>query len=409
MEIKKYIFLINDIGSVGGGQLYLSSKVDWLESEGWDVDVYYFYQTPVMLENLKRFECNYVRNFEFRFASLSPEERNETAAFITRNIPSGANVVFESYSCQMGLWGEFLAKITNGKNICYFINESKPKITASMRQFLLFKLKQKLLYGISPQSIPSVLPEANGSDTFLRAEGCSQRNAPDIYDSRLETIPKAGFTILSIGRLEKLYMPKLFEEVKKFAASCCEPVNFIIVGDTNQKKVRDSLFKGIDEIENLNTVFWGYTFPIPKQLFERSDVFVGCAGSAFMAFKERVPSITIDVTDHMGIGILGETTENRLYRTSVESPVPVSELLGVVYNTREERRKLRSCQTPIVETANFIRHKEVMELPFDHKYFPVEKVKNNLLFDFAYKSIKKMGGKSFLYKLKKIKQKFVSY
>ena len=118
-----------------------------------------------------------------------------------------------------------------------------------------------------------------------------------------------------------------------------------------------------------------------------------------MAFKERVPSITIDVTDYMGIGILGETTENRLYRSSDESPVPVNELLSVVYNTREERRKLRSCQTPIIETANFIRH----------KYFPVENVKNNLLFDFVYKSIKRMGGNSFLYKLKKIKQKLIPY
>ena len=128
-----------------------------------------------------------------------------------------------------------------------------------------------------------------------------------------------------------------------------------------------------------------------------------------MAFKERVPSITIDVTDYMGIGILGETTENRLYRSPDESPLPVSELLSVVYNTREGRRKLRSCQTPIIETANFIRHKEVMELPFDHKYFPVENVKNNLLFDVIYNSIKRIGGKSLLYKLKKIKQKLIPY
>lgn len=409
MKHKRYIFLTNDIGSVGGGQLYLSSKVDWLEKEGWKVDVYYFYRTPLMLENLRRFESNYIRNFEFRFAALTAKERRETADLITKNIPVGSNIVFESYSCEMGLWGEYLARITNGKHICYLINETYPNITPSMREFLLFKLKQKLLYGITPKSIPSILPEASGDATFLRAEGCSQRNAPDIYDRRLDMIPDEGFTILSIGRLEKPYMPKLFEEVKTFARSCGDKVNFVVVGDTNQKNVRDSLLASVKDVKNLNLLFWGYTFPVPRQLFLRSDVFVGCAGSALMAFKERLTAITIDANDNMGIGILGETTDNRLFRSSDEPPIAAGLLLDSVYKTIDSRKEERSRLDPIVEEPDFKHHKEIIDQSFDNTYFPVETVKNQLIFDIIYKSIKRVGGNAFLYRLKKIKQKIIPY
>ena len=145
---------------------------------------------------------------------------------------------------------------------------------------------------------------------------------------------------------------------------------------------------------------------MPKRLYQRADVFVGCAGSAHSAYKERVPSITIDANDYQGIGILGETTENRLYRNSKEPCMPVSELLFNVYNTRVERRLRRQTLKPIVEEVDFSRHLAIIEAEFDNEYYPVETVKNKIWFDILYNSIKLIGGRSFLYKMKSLKQMF---
>lgn len=399
-----YIFFAPSIGNIGGGQLYLSAKVKWLESLGWDVMVYFTDKQTVQLPNLKKFEKSFLPDLTIRFSSYPNNERE----IICRKMLSGYGVsdrvVIESYSFESALWGEYMAKMCAGKHICYIIGERivDKDISGSMKSFLRFKLNQHLLYGITTTTIPSILPDADGCSTLLKAEGCSQFSAPLIQDQRMKSVPDDGFTILSVGRLEKPYIKILFEEVGKFSDKISIPVNFVVIGDTSQNGLKKKLFSILKSYPNIRMSFWGYTFPVPRQLYERADVFVGCAGSANLAYKERVPTITVDAVDNKAIGILGETTENRLYRNSHEVPVDISELLMLVFEERKERREYRKNLSPIVEDVDFSHHLDIIVAEFDGRYYPVEKVRNAGCIDLIYTLLNKSIGKDMTLRLKDV-------
>ncbi|MCH5229167.1 MAG: hypothetical protein J1F12_04130 [Muribaculaceae bacterium] len=401
---RKYIFLINTVGGSAGGQLYLSAKIDWLQKEGYDVEVLYFDPTPITIENLKPFENGYVRNLEFRFALMSPKDRRETFEKVSTDWNIYNEIIIESFSIEMSLWGEYFASQCRGKHICYFLCETYPSnITPSIREFLEFKLNQGLLYGITPKSIPSIFPEADGDETTLLAHGCV-REAEDLPLPGGLKLKEDAFTVLSIGRLEKPYIPELWEEVKHFAESTGINVNFIIVGSTKQRRIYKRLHSITETSPHLNAMYLGEVFPMPKKIFEISDVFAGCAGSARMAQKQGIPVISVDANDHKAIGILGETTDSALYRKEHEAPLPLNQLLKVIYNERDRRREERKNYKTEKTKFDFSRHKEVIEKQFKKEYYPVDKVRNGKLFTFVYGSIKKIGGNNLLYAVKKLKQ-----
>ncbi len=402
--IGRYIFLTSAVSGVGGGQLYLSAKIRWLEEEGWEVRVIYISKGEIVLPDLKRFENGWSPELQYRFSSYSSTARKAAAIRMLGATSLPQNVVIESYSYETALWGEYMASLCGGKHIFYLLLEPKQTTTPSMEKFLRYKLSQNLIYGITPQNIPAILPEADPDATFLRAEGCSQFNAPDIDDSRLEDISSNGFTILSIGRLEKAYMEDMVREVVSFSASCKDPVNFVMIGDTPDLEKKERLLDLLRSAKNLRLNYWGYTFPIPRKLYEKADVFVGCAGSARTAFKERTPVITIDALDHQGIGLLGETTRNTLYRNDSEPQIEVNLLLQRVYNERLERREARKSLPVIMEKVDFTRHKEIIDMPYDKQYYPVEKVSNGLLFDLGYRCLKLIGGRYAISRIKSMKK-----
>ena len=406
-EKKKYIFLFNTVGGSAGGQLYLSSKVEWLQSLGWEVDVFYFDKVPVAIENLRQFEKNYIRNLEFRFGQLNKKERTDTLKSLNLNEKSYDKIIIESFSIEMALWGEYIASKIKATHICYLLSEKySSTFSESVLKFLRHKLNQKKLYGITPKTIPMILPEANGEETFLRAPGCVRESEDLPLPSVLDSLNREGYTILSIGRLEKPYIKDLFKEVRRFAQGKSHPVNFIIIGDTKDKRLLQSLHSITDDQENLIPYYLKEVFPLPRKIFEISDVFVGCAGSVKMAVREGVPAISIDAFDHHGIGILGETTENALYRSKNEPPLIISELLEKIYKEREERKKKKETFKRISVLPDFTKHGAVMEMPGQEEYYDTTKVKNGKLFTFAYQLIKAIGGKSFLYSLKKLKHRF---
>lgn len=411
-EVKKtkgrFIFFAPTIANVGGGQLYIAAKSQWLEEEGWEVRVIYLAQGEVVLPGLKKYSEGWSEYLQFRFISYTSQERKEAAEWMLGSLPLPERVIIESYSYETALWGEYMASLCHGKHICYLLGEVLRQPSSSMREFLYFKLAQQQLFGITSTNIPSILPECEGVDTYLKAEGCSQFNAPDIEDPRISDVPEDGFTILNISRLEKPYMEDMVKCISEFSQQCVEPINFILIGDTPNAEVRNKLLDTIKANKNIRLFFWGYTFPVPRGVYEKADVFIGCAGSANTAYKERVPVITIDANDHMGIGLLGETTFNRVYRASNEPPLNVVDLLKKVYIEKSQRRMTRQHLSPIKETLDFSRHKEIMDSPMPKTYYPVEKVRNGFLFDTTYNLLKLFGGRTTLYRVKNFKHKIFS-
>lgn len=403
---KKYLFLTYTVGGSAGGQLYVSSKIDWLKENGWDVDVYYLDKNPIIIENLKPFKNNYIKQLGFGLPIFNSKERQKV--FEKLHIKSGEydDIIIESSTIELALWGEYFASITGAKHICYLLYETFPKyLSNSIKNLLKFKLSQGLLYGISPKSIPLILPEADGEKTWLKAIGCVRPPKDLPLPKKLSEINRDAYTILSIGRLEKPYILNLFNEIKLFCESIDQPINLIVVGDTKQKKQLQKLRNITDSTKNLTTYYLGEVFPISKKIFELSDVFAGCAGSSRMAYFSGLDTITIDVKDFNAIGILYETTNNTIIRSTDEPPIKISRLLNKVYSEKE-RRKLKRLNNELIreDKLDFTPHQRLISLEIKDEYFPMESINFRRKSGILYSVLKKIGGFPLVYLFYKVRR-----
>ena len=69
--MKKYVFLTTSIRNVGGAQLYISRKLDYLKENGWDVDVFFYNDGKVVIPNLECFKDNCVNELSCNFNWIS--------------------------------------------------------------------------------------------------------------------------------------------------------------------------------------------------------------------------------------------------------------------------------------------------------------------------------------------------
>lgn len=372
---KTYIFLTHSIDNVAGAQLYISRKMEYLTSNGWGVDCYYHYQNEVMINNFAQYTENYIPELHLKLSWVSEKRKKEIVDRII-NYRVSDLVVIESHTISTSVWGEYFAEKLRAKHICYLLSEVFPTISMPMKSFFLYKKEQHLLFGICNKSIPSLLKGCMNLDNLgLTAVGCTSFNVEDIYDERVEKIRKADYNILSIGRLEKAYVPNMIQSIIAFANGLPQSVvNVYIVGSSRQKKVTDHILCLLHETTNIRCFYFGYTFPIPRDIFAKSDVCIASSGSVKVAFGEGVPTIVVDAKDHEAIGVYGHTTKEILFRNENEPPVKVIDLLKKVLIYKQYANEVSiPAKNGIID---YSEHQKIIDQPYNHAYYPVEKMCN---------------------------------
>lgn len=366
---KQYIFLVHSINRIGGSELYLSRKIEYLISQGWECNVFFYIYIDgeIIIPNLKQFIKNYIPQLRQTIGNVTEKKVNKVIKKIITEKNNYGDVMIESFNMTLATWGEHIAKICHAKHLVYIIDEYISYPTKIMKEFIIFKLNQKLLYCIrnSVLNNTGINLKVYG-DVSLKAIGCSTGNVID-YNYPLDTVIRENsINILSLGRLDKPYIKHLFESIVIFANNNKDKeFNLIIVGDTPNTKLRLSLLAIIKNIPNLTFSHLGNVWPLPKKLFDGIDVMAGSAGCVIISYREGIPSIAIDSKDFEAIGIYGITTNNTFSRDKNDVQTSIIDLLHDVIIKKKYYKS-----NPLPEPINdFSHHQKIIDQNIEQKYY----------------------------------------
>lgn len=316
--MSRYIFFARTIRNVGGAQLFLNAKVDYLASQGWDVRIVYDRGGEAFLPKLDNYPGLLIEELDRPAFMYLGYRRKNIIRKITKFLGQlGEGDVIESHSQALSSWAELVAKeYGNVRHWIYELDE-RPEMPREMHQYYRFKYTRNELVGILEQSVSifmqdTGLPMTNGSP-FLPAYGA----ADCVVDvpSRVKIEKGGKYLIGVVGRLEKPY-------IWEYAKSAAEFVNqhpdkqFMILfiggepeGDVCKKRIEE-LFATISNVELL---FTGYLFPIPRELVFQLDVCLAGAGAAYGISNEGIVTLPIDPRDFMCNGVMRVTTEDSVF------------------------------------------------------------------------------------------------
>lgn len=317
MATKHYVFFARTIKRVGGAQLYMKAKAQYLTENGWTVHVVYCQEGESYIAQLQGFHCLYIADLYKPAFLYFPFKRDK----IIRKIISffygiDGEIVIESHSDALSTWAEIIASLKhNIRHISYNLEEII-QVREEMIPFYKFKYSRHELFGIL-NSI-EVLFEKTGCNLDYGNPELLAYGAADCIDD--VDIPATlrkldGYVIGVVGRLDKDY---IFEYAKCLKIFCDEhkETNFSVVfvgGAPSGCNIWDSIRDLLDNCGNIQLFNTGYIFPIPRGLVNKFDVCLAGAGAAYAISDEGVKTLAMDPRDFLVNGIMRVTTDNAVF------------------------------------------------------------------------------------------------
>ncbi len=321
--MKCYIFLTFDIRWVGGGQCYVASKAQYLESQGWDVRIF----SSGYPNSKEKCPIDYLNKY-LRYITpsfVAPPHMlprfwvktiiNQVKKEIVKN-SSYDEIIIESHNDVLAFWGELLASKMSARHVFWTANEKfrlPNQFYEDKISFFLFKFERKEVWG-SCYTVNRLLEgykkvEKNEFETIWIDEEPVQ----DCNNLAVEKIAQYDWNIGYIGRSNKSYVPNIIRDVGLFCSQYTnKQIQFIIVGDIGTHK---NLLTDIkNKNKNLIVTELGNLHPIPRALFKKIDVVIAGSGSARCSMYENVLTIVADTETTMSNGILGYDAYHSIYK-----------------------------------------------------------------------------------------------
>lgn len=324
--MKSYIFLTPNIFNVGGAQMYLKYKSEWLTEKGYKVIIISSKKGKYMINGLEKFKGFVVEGLYFYPHWFYKRKRKRIEKILLNIIGDNTEeMIIESTSITVSVWGEIIAKYYNAKHLLYSLQENNEVFDPEILNFLKFKNIRRELAGINPQSIPQIFKYKSINGPCLKAYSL---NIPEDYDYFLvNEIAKADYTIASIGRLDKPFVMPLIKEIISFAQMHDDKYfNFLMIGGSERNEIVKTLEKMVRKTSNVRMYITGFIYPIPLKLLQLPDVFISSSGACRVSSQQNKITVSIDSHDHKPIGIIGITTKNSIFRDD-EPEVELSVLL----------------------------------------------------------------------------------
>ena len=378
--MKKYVFFTFSIYNVGGSQIYIRNKTNYLIQNGWQVFVFSFQTGESVIQELMKYS-----DFCFKELSYPPylqsEKKvekicNKIADIVSCN--EADEVIVESNDLYLGVWGEKVASILHARHLLYSLQEKNIILFDSFYHFLKFKLDRKELVGIDDKSLRFLF------FSYLPLNNIPIYTLPALSTNVIENVScnfpignvEADHTILVMSRIDKTFIYPLMIELFKYVNEHLDFVyNIWLLGGGSQNQLAK-----IDEIfrtcKNVNFYCSGFIYPIPFSLLQKADVAIASSGCVKIISRAGIPTISIDANDLMPIGIFGHTTINALYRNG-EEIVPLQVLLDDIVIKKKYKKKEVECENPIVDYSSHLAFVSSIDKPF--AYYDFSKLKLPLI------------------------------
>ena len=324
--MKSYILFCRTLVEVGGSQLYVRNKALYLESIGWDVNVFSFRKGNIYIQGLDAFENRICPKLGFPYFLYSKKEKERILNWIRSFIRKSEEYVIESNSILLASWAEVLAKELNGKHMLYLLDE-QPRTFGLKIDFLNFKLCRCEISGITPKVIQSVFPDtslANLDELVLKA--LCINSIDDVEDTQLHVDLRGDVKIGLFGRIDKPYlMPTTHKLVEYIKENKDLSFSVVYIGGSPCQSDVSRLKEMFKSLPNADVQVTGYLCPVPRKFVEKFDFFISSAGSANALYWAGLLTISIDGYNFNPNGIMGIHTESAL--TPEKSQPHLSELL----------------------------------------------------------------------------------
>lgn len=308
--MKKYIFLGIAV-SMGGAQLYLENKIQFMEQNGWDVFVFSCSGT-IFLEKLKPYKDNRITEINYHpncFSSRRIDKTIQKMKDKLGDLSEYDEIVIESSSPSLSKWGELLAKEIGAKHYAFLLDAFFPNIGGKELEFYLFKLKQNALACTKMkraeelfQNYPSAIPYP-----LKRLSAYCLNSIKDLESPILEEISRFGhfdYVIANCGRVSKPYTIDFIRETCSYAKKYPDKTFLLLMIGGEKKSAGTDLFaRYLKQTPNAFIFYTGFLFPIPKKIFDFCDVCVGSSGSAVAL--PNVPTIYVKDNDFTPYGVIG--------------------------------------------------------------------------------------------------------
>lgn len=376
LVMKKYIFLTSSIGRIGGAQMFISNKYEYLKRRGWHVDVFFFNEYDVIrIENLKVFSQNYLPELRYPVQSYTNKQIEHVLSIICQKTGNAADeTVVETQLISLAFWGELVAQRLNGIHILNYLEESIPRFSENEIAFFDFKVRRRECLNASKKSLSRLFKEHYVDDydqyQFILKTPCSNV-VSDVADNNIKIAP-ADYTITSIGRLDKPYVRPMVDDILNVVRSHTDKsFNLIFIGGSPNGKSEveiENAFKGVD---NVNLYLLGYLFPIPKQLLGYVSASIATSNSVLVTANLSIPTIAVDANDFQAIGVYGYDTVNTVFRKE-EAKRKISDVLAEILFTEKYAAKKADMQAGQEMDQTFSEQEKFIESTSkDKQYFDV--------------------------------------
>ncbi|MBQ2675860.1 MAG: hypothetical protein IJF54_00470 [Clostridia bacterium] len=380
--MKKYVFFTGTVSRMGGGQMYTCNKQKFVADLGYTPYVFQIksgemYISGFDMDKVFKHECIWINPYLY-----SKKRIDKILSKMLEHIDyrEDDEIIIESHSPQVALWGELLAEKCKAKHFTFIIAENCP-VELNYIGFLNFKLQRGELAGNSDTTVARAFEgyqEIEDSAKYRLSPLCNNV-VEDVTNPLIDSIDDNVLTIASIGRLDKSYCSSLLQEFLKFAKEHENTkIQFVFVGGAPKKSTVKRFSDAFKNQTNVKCLVTGFIYPIPRAVFDKVDVFVSAAGSANVSWKHDVPTISLDVSDSLPIGVLGYTTTKTLYR-NIEAEHSVSELLHkIVFENYLDDMPYQTYYSVRTEQNYFQKHMEFIEKSTEQKeYYPVAAITPN--------------------------------
>lgn len=345
-----YLFLQNETGNIGGGQLYVYRKMQYLQHHGFTPAVCYFLDSELKISGMRDFHRSYVREMQIPYCAHISRSRERGVTKIISAIcaaagvgrveelaKSGIPVAIESYSALTLLWGEAVAaRLSNAgvsvKPLIFNILENFPLYNAVNQRLIEYKILHNQCRTIDVTVARLRFPGMDLKGVYLPGDIVQGINVEDCECPALEYEDKGGFTMMYLGRLDKPIFKSIMRGVAEFASRHPEEeFDMLVIGGAPTPRQERRLMKMLEGVSNLRVHATGGIYPVPRRAMELADLMIGNSGSVVEASRQGLRCAVVDGVDFQGIGLHGETTYSAVARTEEEKQIPIPDLIESVY------------------------------------------------------------------------------
>lgn len=314
--MKDFLFLTPRITNLGGAQLYTARRANYLKEKGFNVIVltYDFSGSFILEEKFANIKSINISELEKPCYTLF--DLRQKVLFIIEELDLSENVIIESHTLELSIWGEFIANYFKYKHIVYLldiVSLNKSPYFNNL-EFLKFKNKRHELIGVARDFNSVLLKKEIVYNDYVNigfdTEEIYEKSFPSVDIIKEEDV----FYIGTICRLEKKYLEPMIKSVLDFTPKKHRKVSLLIAGGTHSESVRSYLEEKYRiNSHNLEINFIGYLNPMGKDFFNILDVFVGQGTTILNASSMAIPSIVVETDDDRCNGFFGRDTLSFAY------------------------------------------------------------------------------------------------